>query len=229
MQLPTDVLERADHLVHGGQAIRRRGLETAKDDSRERARLIPPHHFLQDGAKREDVGARVDPFTTHLLGRHVPRRPSPWRGVRDQSRQAEVENLYAVVGGEENVLRLEVAMHDATCVCSRQPPGHLQCSVQRAVDEQSPAPQSRPQRLTFEALGDDVGCAMVIADVVDRQDVGMIESPGRPRFPFECLGALRSVGCMRQQELDGDARTSRWSRARHTSPMPPAPRRAVIV
>src|SRR5437867_7393285 len=63
----------------------------------------------------------------NLLRRHVAdrahhrprlgfggRRSLSWgRWFRSPSRQAEVENLYAAVGGEKNVLRLQVPVDDA--------------------------------------------------------------------------------------------------------------------
>src|SRR5947208_16759911 len=41
------------------------------------------------------------------------------------------------------------------------------------------------QRCPFEQLGHDVRGALVLADVVDREDVGMIQRRGRARFQLE--------------------------------------------
>ncbi len=92
-------------------AVRRRRREPARD------------RVVHGRADREDIGPRVDRCAARLLRRHVRGRPDhlPVRrhrsGIRLDLRDAEVEQLHEIVrdgrGGEEHVVRLDVAMNDA--------------------------------------------------------------------------------------------------------------------
>ena len=85
--------------------------------------------------------------------------------------QAEVEDLHQPVGGDEQVLGLEIAVHDAAAVRRRQAAGDLLGVGQRLAQRQRAVGQRRSQRLAVEQLGDDVGLAVGGADVVDGDDV----------------------------------------------------------
>ena len=62
------------------------------------------------------------------------------------------------------------------------------------------------QRLALEQLHRDVGDAVLLADVVDGDDVGMVEAAGRARLAQEALAHLAHDlrGQVRQQRLDRD-------------------------
>jgi hypothetical protein len=96
-------------------------------------------HLVQDCAQRKDVGSRVGRKAFHLFGRHVADRSHDdarlgrgcgglrlrhWSAGRlrvRQLRQAEIQDLDAAVTGHEQVLRLEVPVHDAFLVRRREP------------------------------------------------------------------------------------------------------------
>ena len=63
------------------------------------------------------------------MGRRWQRRLRIEFGLR-QFGQAEVENLYPVIIGDENIFRLDVAMHDATLVRCGQTTGNLHAIVE---------------------------------------------------------------------------------------------------
>jgi len=74
-----------------------------------------------------------------------------------QLRQAEVQDLRSPVACDEDVLRLEIAMHDATLMGGGQAasPSGWRDRERRGVEGRSR--QCRPQRLAFEEFRDDVG------------------------------------------------------------------------
>ena len=59
------------------------------------------------------------------------------------------------------------------------------------------------QRLALEKLHDEIGMALVLADVVQRTDVRMFEPRDVPRLALEPLAPLRIGGEARRQHLDG--------------------------
>ena len=98
---------------------------------------IARQHAIHQRAERIDVRARVELLGANLLGRHVERRADE-RAARGhlvellgvaQLGQAEVEHLDHVVpvarARHQQVLRLQIAMHDARLVRLRQRVAHL--------------------------------------------------------------------------------------------------------
>ena len=69
-----------------------------------------------------------------------------------QLRQTEVEDLYAAVFGEPEVLWFEVAMDDALLVGGRQPLRDLHAELHGLGGWQRTAAQPLPQALPFEEL-----------------------------------------------------------------------------
>ena len=80
----------ADHAVdrgHGRRAGERRRLLVERgvqdlDDVAAAERRAAREHLEQDGARREQIAARVDGLARHLLGRHVARRAHHHPGAR---------------------------------------------------------------------------------------------------------------------------------------------------
>ena len=143
-----------------------------------------------------------------------------------QFRETEIQNLDAAVFGDEQVLRLEVAMNDALFVRGRQSMSDLNAVIDCFANRHRAALQHLPQRAALQQLGDQVRCAFEDAELVDGKNVGMVESRCRLRL---LLKAMQPVGVLRnkgRQDLDRDCPVSRTgSRARYTSPIPPAPNR----
>ncbi len=99
------------------------GLHDLPQQLAERAgpeRPLPAQHLVHDGAERIEVGARVELEALHLLGRHVggasgdALEPRDVR-VRDE-RDAEVDDAHVAVLRQQDVGRLDVAVHDAARV-----------------------------------------------------------------------------------------------------------------
>ncbi len=166
--------------------------------------LVPDH----TGGVEIRPGADV--LGQRLLRRHVGRRPhraARGREVRgrrlvERLRDAEVGDLDRAVRGDHDVLRLQVAVHDAARLGVRQPredalehPGDLR---QRQVRDE------RPQRPALDVLHRDVRGALVLEEVVDGDDVRMAERAGDTRLADETLGESGVGGVKRRQLLQGD-------------------------
>ena len=64
--------------------------------------------------------------------------------------------------------------------------------------------QALPERLATDVLHDEIPAAVVVAAVVHRDDVGVVEQRRRLRLDAEALDELVVVGEGRAQHLDGD-------------------------
>ena len=93
-------------------------------------------------------------------------------------------------------------MDDALLVGRRQPARDLGADLDGLAHGQGAARHALAQRLAFEQLRHDVGRALVVTRVVDRQDVGMVELA---RGAGLLLEAAEPVGVGREgggQDLD---------------------------
>ena len=134
-------------------------------------------HFVEDAAEGEDVRAAVDPLPVDLLRRHVAE--SAEHGTADRVRhgragrrvcgtveavngEAEIENLHVPVAGQENVFRLEIAVHDAARVRSRQSVCDRGGDVDRVAPRQGTLLHPLPQILPLEQLHDRAGSPSAI-------------------------------------------------------------------
>ena len=94
---------------------------------------LPREHLVEDRAEGEDVGAVVRALSANLLRRHVAERSQDdaWLGAGrnrgevgltphtrglGELRQAEVEDLHPAVGGDEEILGLQIAVNDPLLV-----------------------------------------------------------------------------------------------------------------
>jgi hypothetical protein len=148
----------------------------------------PGQHLVEDAAERPDVDSSVHHLTRRLLGRHVGRgaQNDTHLGVRrgngrrfccvcgpaDPSLgETEVQHLDDTVRANLDVARLEVAMDDAALVGVIERINDLSRDGRRLVERQRPLSDLFSQRRPFHELHDEV----VITNVVQRADVGMIE------------------------------------------------------
>ena len=128
-------------------------------------------HLGQHGAERKQIGTCVDVFPLDLLRRQVPGCSEHDTGERGEAvgngfvlselRDSEVEELRRTGLGQEDVFRLQIAVHQAGRVRGDEPAGDLHGNPQDFIGGNRAAGDAHPQRLTFEQLGDQIGAVLV--------------------------------------------------------------------
>ena len=171
-------------------------------------RDVAGEHLVEHDAERVDVGLAVDVVAERLLGRDVVGRAEHaavggQAVVAQRAGDPEVRDLGRALRVEQDVLGLDVAVHDLVRVRAAERAGDLDRVGQRLVDRQPPEPADAVlERLALDVLEDDVGPVLVLAGVDHADDVRVRELRDRPRLAPE---ALELVGVGRHlpvQELD---------------------------
>ena len=93
-------------------------------------------------------------------------------------------------------------MHDPRAVRRGERVGDLRAQGQHARDRQRLAPDPVLERLPFEPFHHDERPPLVLADVVDRTDVRMVQRGGRLRLPLEPLERRPARCDLLGEELD---------------------------
>ncbi len=119
--------------------------------------------------------------------------------------QAEVEHLHEAVAPDDDVLGLQVAMHDPERVRRADPGGNLDRDVERLPQRRRLRLQEVPQRVALDVFHrDERLTGGGLTERVDDADVGMVERGGRARFLLEASRA-RVVGAeVAGEDLDRD-------------------------
>ena len=123
---------------------------------------------------------------------------------RGFGREAEVEQLDLAVTGDEDVLRLEIAMHDAAIVRGGEAAADLHGVIEDRRQRERRRPNARAERLSFEQLDRDVRDPVVAPDIVNREDVGVRQRGNGAGFAVEPLVEVRIGRRVRRQRLDRD-------------------------
>ena len=117
-----------------------------------------------------------------IAGRCDRRRPAAERVGGDQFGDAEVEDLHHPRTGNEDVLRLQIAVHQPLLVRSGEPSCELHGMVE---DGHVPSVHSLPQRHAVELFRDDARPAVELVDVVNDDDIRVLQRPGCARLLLE--------------------------------------------
>jgi hypothetical protein len=167
------------------------------------------HQLVEHHAEAVEIGAPADLLAAPLLRAHVARRADERAFARElgagreRVRDAEVREETRPVGTPQDVLRLDVAMHDAVAMRVVERTGDLAHDPQRGVrvlgDERGG--RAGAARLVFHR---HVRGARVLADVEDRDDVRMAQVRGDARFAQEAPCRARVLREGRRQHLQRD-------------------------
>src|SRR4029450_10173846 len=112
--------------------------------------------------------------------------------------ETEVEEFGTALR-QHDVARLQVAVHDVAAMRLVERVGDLDTSLQRLRQRQRTARQSVRKRLSFEVFHDQEVSPVLVPDVVQRTDVGVVETRNRFRLPLEA-GAKRGVASNMSRE-----------------------------
>ncbi len=162
------------------------------------------NHLIKDCAEGKDIGAMVGHLSADLLRGHITHcahrdamagdGDCQMRGRLRQGGdfgQTEIENLDASVFGDEKVLRLEVAMHDAFFVRCGQPVSDLHRKLDRLTQGQGTAPQAFSEGLSFQKLSYEVRCSVVSSHLKDGKNIGVAQRRGGLGLDLEALQSVR--------------------------------------
>ena len=110
------------------------------------------------------------------------------------ARETKVENLHLTVARHEDVVGLQIAMHDALVVSGGQAPADLHGIVHRRTQRERCTGRPLAQRGAVEHLHGGIRNPVKSADVVNRDDVGMRERGQHFDLAVEPLPELRIAG-----------------------------------
>ena len=172
--------------------------------------------MVEHGAQGEEVGASIEVLAQRLFGRHVGDSTNGaaqasqivlghLRGrtrsvgsrilpARYDFGKTEVQDLGVTAFGDKDIRGLDVAMDDALLMCRAQSPGRIDADLH---DPLQLHPAIRDQVLQSRPLQEfhyDERAPGFFANIVDRADVGMVQSGSGLRLTsktIERLGILR--------------------------------------
>ena len=140
-----------------------------------------------------------------------------------QSGQPEIEDLQSSILREAQVGGFQITVHDALIVRGCEPLSDLQPEVPNFVFWDATGQDALRDAHAGDVFHHDEIDTVLGVEVMDRRNVGVIDSRERQSFlsetPSRALVGKRAAG----STLIATSRSSRSSRARYTTPMPPAP------
>ena len=118
--------------------------------------------------------------------------------------QSEVADLGCAIGGEKNVGRLQIAMHNPVLVGRLNSLGQGSCEGSGLPGRLGRARQFLCQIAAVDKLHGEVGLAVLVAHVMDLNDVRMPQACDGFRFPHEAFSIGGTAVGAAEQHLQGD-------------------------
>src|SRR5690606_20734218 len=130
------------------------------------------------------------------------------RPLVGDARDAEVGDLDAAVGRDEQVSRLDVAVHKARGMGGLKGGCRLGDNVEHAVGREHALPlEDRRECLARHELHHEVGAAIFLAVVEDIRDALVVDEGGVPCLRAEALEEARVAQVFVLEDLDRDGAT----------------------
>ncbi len=136
-------------------------------------------------------------------------KPDARRFRAEDLRDAEVRDLHRARFVEQQVLRLDVAMHDAVLVRVLQRLADRRHDGQRLLRREAARLHRLPQIHAIHELHEQVVKPARLPEIVDRDDVRMIERRERLGLVRETFGKLRIGHPLRREQLQRDQAAQR--------------------
>ncbi len=175
-------------------------------------RRVTGQQSIRRGAERVEVGAVVDFLAARLLRRHEVRCAEhlPVGRLRffglDVRRQTEVGDFRLTDVILHQVRGLQIAVHDPLRLGEHESGSGVAQDREHFVDGQTPGFRDAVlERAALHELHGEEVRALVLADVVDRDDVRMVQGRGGARFGLETAYELGVRGEACAEDFDGDA------------------------
>ena len=232
--MPNDLVESRRDVPSRFQQPRRLVPQDGRNgvaDRLPKERPLAREQLIENRPEREKVASVIDENPSKLLGRHIADRPHHHPGLRvphdsrrarqigrgdgiDSLRHAEVEDLDVAVLRHEHVFRLQVAMDHALPVRRGKAVDGLERVVERLPLKDWSRIELPAQGLALQKLHDGVRDAVLVAEIVNREDVGMRKRRDGLRFALESRQCVGIGGDGLGRTLTATSRSSFSSRAR---------------
>src|ERR1700674_149890 len=127
-----------------------------------------------------------------ICGRNLARRANRGRDFR----QAKIQYLGVSALSDENVCRLDVAVHDAGSVSGVERVGDVDRYGEENFRFERPPANAMFKRQAVQKLHGQEEMAVFLPNLMDRADIGMVEGGSGEGFAAEtlqCLGLLRDI------------------------------------
>ena len=157
---------------------------------------------IGDGSHR---GARRGELIDADRGARGPgRRVDHLTSLRSEFCQTEVQDLGLPALGDKDIGRLDVAVHNSAGVGGIERVGDLDSQIEQLFNLERTALDLVFEGYAVQILHGDEGLPVLLADVVNGADIGMVQGRGRLRFALEAAEGLRIFGYIFGKELQRD-------------------------
>ena len=169
-------------------------------------RRRPRQALVQHAGERVTVGAGVDVLTADLLRGDVVERPHYLPGLGRVAAELlgdpEVRQVRVAVLVDEHVGGLDVAMHEPAPVRGVERARDLGEDVERALGRQPALPaQQRSHVAAVDEAHREVQLPVVLAGLIDRDDVRMVQGGGKARLLEEAAPEQLVPGQLGRDQL----------------------------
>ena len=174
----------------------------------------PGQHVIEGGAKGIDVGGEgsaqriADAFRRYIEGGSDDDASGGEAiefGIIGLLGQAEIGDLGASIGADQDIIWLDVAVDDALGMDGGESQGDLGADARRHRRRQmSGLVQHPPQAMPDHQFHDQVGDAIAFARVHDLDHMRMLDARRGPALAQEALFGMAAVAGLIEQDLDRD-------------------------
>jgi hypothetical protein len=118
--------------------------------------------------------------------------------------QTKIENLHAVIASDENVVGLQVAMHNSFFMRGRESLGDFKGVFGRLAARECSGRQHLAQRLPFQKFRNQLAHVALLANIKDGENVGMVQSAQDSGFVLKAQKTVGIARNRRRQDFDRD-------------------------